>query len=133
MPTEWVQQVIEEEIIIEKIFNRIVDVADVSRSAARIKLMNVLPPGFVCVETSQITGEIIRIDESRNGCLSLFIEPGDRSSLQRLTKALEFHAVDGWILRNGTTRAHWWRLDSHCEIPRDGRRSLISGHLEGDC
>ena len=45
--------------------------------------MKILPPGFVCVETMQATGEIIRIDESRKGCLSLFIEPGDRSSLQK--------------------------------------------------
>jgi hypothetical protein len=47
----------------------------------------------------------------------LFIEPGDRSSVTRLIKALEYHAVDGCGFVNGGNYVRWWRLDSHRDIP----------------
>lgn len=117
MPTDWVQQVIDEEQTIKKIFTRIVDSAEVSRPAARIKLLKNLPPGYVYLEYNRSSGQIERIEESRNGCLSLFIEQGDRASVARLTKALEFHAVDGYQFQLSANIGRWWRLDSRCEVP----------------
>ena len=117
MPTDWVRRIIDDEMTIEKIFNRIVNDAEVSRTAARIKLMKNLPPGFVCAVYSPATGNFERIEESSNGCLSLFIEPGDRTTLTRLTKALEFHAVDRAVFVYGGNVVQWWRLDSYCEVP----------------
>jgi hypothetical protein len=90
MPTEVVKRVIAEESSIEKIYEHVMNIAYMSRTAARIKLMKTLPPGFVCVDYDPATGQIVRIDESGRGFLSLFIEPGDRTSFQRLSKALEF-------------------------------------------
>jgi hypothetical protein len=118
MPTAWMKRVIEEEAIIERIHGRVLGEAEVSRTAARIKLMKALPPGFVCMEYEPSTGRMLRIDESRNGgFLSLFIEPGDRTSVQRLSKALEFHAVDGHEYPQGSNRVRWWRLDCRCPVP----------------
>jgi len=126
MPTEWVKRVIAEESSIEKIYKRVLNIANVSRTAARIKLMKTLPPGFVCVDYDPATGQIVRIDESGRGFLSLFIEPGDRTSFQRLSKALEFHAVDGHEFRHGVNRMRWWRLDCSCTPPGiDVRRSSV--------
>ncbi len=117
MPTDWVRQVVAGKVTIEKVFKRVVSEAEVSRTAARIKLMRNLPPGFVCVVYDQKTKKIERIEESRNGCLSLFIEQSDRTSVDRLTKALEFHAVDGCVSVYGGNFVQWWRLDSRCEVP----------------
>ena len=45
MPTEWVKRVIAEASSIEKIYERVLNTANVSRTAVRIKLMKTLPPG----------------------------------------------------------------------------------------
>ena len=81
--------------------------------------MKVLPPGFICMEYEPATGRMLRVDESRpgNGFLSLFIEQGDRHSVQRLSRALEFHALDGHEDPQGNIRVRWWRLDCRCAVP----------------
>ena len=38
-------------------------------------------------------------------------------SIARLTKAVEFHAVDGCGFTPGGNIVRWWRLDSYCEVP----------------
>ena len=87
MPTRWIREVIANEQTIEKIVDRVEGEAEVSRTAARIKLLSRLPPGFVCVEYDPNSGKMKRIDESGKGNLSLFIEPGDRTLIPSVVES----------------------------------------------
>ena len=82
------RQVIAEECTIAKIHGRVLGEASVSRTAARITLMNTLPPGFVCIECDPATDRIWRLDESGKGFLSLFID--------RVTEVLSIASPRRW-------------------------------------
>ncbi len=117
MPTPWVKLLIERYESLDEIFNGLIDGAQVSPTAARIKLARTLPPGYVCVEYETSTKNIIKIQESIGFGLSLFVEPGDRTSLSRLTRALEANSVDSYTLKRNFASIGWWKLDCRCELP----------------
>lgn len=117
MPTTWVRQVFEEQRLIENTFHYIAKTAEVSYSATKIKLLKILPPGYVCVEYNNATSEITKIEESKRTGLRLFINTAARRSLKLLINQLEYNAIDSCTINRGETNLRWWRLECRENVP----------------
>ena len=125
MPTEWVERVYSEELMIESTFNRLVSEADVSVSAAKIKLMKILPPGYVCMEYNKYTSQVLRMDCSRGTGLELYLKFSENRDFDTIVNKLENHASDGCIVRRGVHNLRFWRLECRESLPEisDSRNS----------
>ena len=131
VPTGWTKSVIEDELVIEKIFKRVVSEAHVSQTAARIKLLKILPPGFVCIEYDRLSGIIGRIDESFRGYLDLFINSGDRVKFSRMKDAVRAYIVDEYEISYRQTCVQWFKLDCSMEMPSHEQTVSSASILRG--
>lgn len=118
IPTAWARQVYQEKVLIGKTFEHIADTAEVSYSATRIKLLKILPPGYVCVEYDATTLEMQKIEESKGTRLGLFLKASDRKAFKSLARNLDNDAVDGCTIYRGQTNLRWWRLECREDVPQ---------------
>lgn len=118
MPSDWVIHEIGRHGNIKNLHLAIKSGAEVSHSAARIKLIKCLGPGYVCVEEDR-QGAAFRLSASGYALLNWIATPDEQRDLSILRSRLDKFAIDGCVIPNGWTTIRWWRLDpsaGHNEI-----------------
>ncbi len=115
MPTNWIIEEIERHGDIKSLYLAVMKGARVSHSAARIKLLQCLSSGYVCVEEDNRKSEF-RLDASDYGLLNKIATYMERQNPNILYPKLEKFAVDGFVIRNKWTTIRWWKLDLTVKI-----------------
>lgn len=129
MPTDWVRELIKEDRNPRRLTEAICEGADVSPIAATIKLIALLPPGYVYAQLED--GQTV-ISASRSE--RTFASPPQRR--QRIVPESLFpSAKKTYRFRLGTSEFFWWRFPTEINLPSktDSRewRELLDG-IVGD-
>lgn len=125
MPTPWVVGAVSQEGYLRQIFERIVREANVSYTAARIKIIKCLPPGCLCIET-EVAGVRTRVEKSPGTDLSsLIMNYSDSRDVGNLFKKLDDNSSDRCVVSRGSRELRFWKLDFCRILPDcwDGRPS----------
>jgi len=118
MPTPWVEKIIEASESIGETFTTLYKTAGVSYDAARIKLLNLLPPGYVCISDTR-PDTPIRIGASRGTRLELYLCYNQRRGLDKIEDVLDTYASDSFAIERTQGGIKWWRLDASREVPKE--------------
>jgi hypothetical protein len=135
MPSNWIQSQIDKFTNIKDLHIAVMKTARVSCSAARIKLLRCLEPGYVCVEVDERKNQFT-LDTSDRGYLDKLVSFDEKQSAASLFPKLDKYAVDGCVIKNNRLTIRWWRLDyrAECIELADVRHSteILEAMLE-DC
>jgi hypothetical protein len=112
MPADWVARLINQPgRTISELFEA-VKTARVSYHAASIRLIQLLPTGFIFVETDS-NGIVVRSSASSNTMIQL---PQAGSTLQKA--GIDLLADDSVSFKSGSSQLVWWRLSKRIARPK---------------
>ena len=116
LPTPWLLKHVEHFNLIEDLVLTVMEVAEVNIDTARIKLMRVLPPGYVCI-TEDLAGGKPRVEMSNKTPSSLLYSYDDRDNLPLLYQKIDALAIDHYEVRRVQKITRFWKVNCVAAVP----------------